>query len=89
MEQRIHWNPWRRLLSISVVMSSPLCRVSTLEAHRERAYSPADVGRWLLDAGFLIRGVHDATTLRMAGSCPARVIIVAQKTVKARDYAHI
>ena len=89
VEQRVQWNPWRRILSISVVMTSPLCRGSTVEAHRERAYSPADVGRWLLDAGFLIRGVLDATTLRMAGSCPARVIIVAQKTVKARDYAHI
>ena len=46
-----------KILSISVVMSSPGCRVSTLEAHRERAYSPADVGRWLLDAGFLIPAV--------------------------------
>jgi SAM-dependent methyltransferase len=82
VEQRIHWNPWQRLLSISVVMTSPLCRVSTLEAHRERAYSPVDVGHWLLDAGFLIRGVHDATTLRLARSCPPRVIIIARKNVK-------
>ena len=47
VEQHIQWNPWRGLLSISVVMSSPLCRGSTVEAHRERAYSPVDIGRWL------------------------------------------
>jgi SAM-dependent methyltransferase len=82
VEQRVQWNPWRRILSISVVMTSPLCRGSTVEAHRERAYSPIEVGRWLLDAGFLIRGVYDATTLRFAGSCPPRVIIVAQKPMK-------
>ena len=79
--QRIHWNPWHRILSILVVITSPFSRASTLEAHRERAYSPADVGRWLLDAGFLIRGVHDATTLRLASGCPPRVIIVARKIV--------
>jgi SAM-dependent methyltransferase len=82
VEQRIQWNPWRRILSISVAMTSPLCRSSTVELHRERAYSPIEAGRWLLDAGFLIRGVHDATTLRFASTCPPRVIIVAQKPMK-------
>jgi hypothetical protein len=60
------WNPWQRILSIFVVMDSPSSKVSTLEAHRERAYSPAEVGGWLMDGGFLIRAVHDAITLRMA-----------------------
>jgi hypothetical protein len=82
VEQRVQWNPWQRILSIAVVMTSPLCRGSTVEAHRERAYSPIEAGRWLLDAGFIIRGVHDATTLRFAGTCPARVIIVGQKPIK-------
>ena len=77
--QRIRWNPWRRILSISVVIRSPFSTASTLEVHRERAYAPVEVGRWLMDAGFLIRGVHDATTLRMATGCPPRVIIVARK----------
>jgi SAM-dependent methyltransferase len=82
VEQRVQWNPWRKLLSISVVMTSPLCRGSTVEAHRERAYSPIEAGRWLMDVGFVIRGVHDATTLRFAGSCPPRVIIIAEKPIK-------
>jgi hypothetical protein len=77
--QRIRWNPWQRILLISVIIRSPFSKVSTLEVHRERAYSPADVGRWLLDADFLIRGVHDATTLRLASDCPPRIIIVARK----------
>ena len=42
--QHIRWNPWQRILSIFVVMDSPSSKVSTLEAHRERAYSPAEVG---------------------------------------------
>lgn len=77
--QHIRWNPWQRILSIFVVMDSPSSKVSTLEAHRERAYSPAEVGRWLMDGGFLIRAVHDAITLRMATGCPQRVIVVARK----------
>ena len=77
--QHIRWNPWQRILSIFVVMNSPSSKVSTLEAHRERAYSPAEVGRWLMDGGFLIRGVHDAVTLRMATGCPQRIIVIAQK----------
>jgi SAM-dependent methyltransferase len=77
--QHIRWNPWQRTLSIFVVMDSPSSKVSTLEAHRERAYFPAEVGRWLMDGGFLIRAVHDAITLRMATGCPQRVIVVARK----------
>jgi SAM-dependent methyltransferase len=77
--QRIHWSPRRRILSIIVVLHSPRSRLSTLEVHRERAYSPREVGRWLLDAGFVIRGIHDAATLRVAGGCPPRIIIIAQK----------
>jgi SAM-dependent methyltransferase len=77
--QQIRWNPRHRILSIFVIIRSPFSKVSTLEAHQERAYSPAEVGRWLLDVGFLIRGVHDATTLRLARDCPPRIIVVARK----------
>jgi SAM-dependent methyltransferase len=79
--QRIRWNPGRKILSISVITTSPSSTVSTLEAHRERAYSPAEVGRCLMDSGFLIRGVHDAVTLRIATACPRRVIVIARKKV--------
>jgi SAM-dependent methyltransferase len=79
--QRIRWNPSRKILSISVITTSPSSTVSTLEAHRERAYSPAEVGRCLMDSGFLIRGVHDAVTLRIATACPRRVIVIARKKV--------
>ena len=77
--QQIRWSPRRRLLSIIVVLHSPRSRLSTLEVHRERAYSLREVGRWLFDAGFVIRGIHDAATLRVASGCPPRIIIVAQK----------
>jgi SAM-dependent methyltransferase len=77
--QRIRWNPAERILSIVVIIRSPFSSGSTLEAHRERAYSPVEVGRWLMDAGFVIRGIHDAATLRIATGCPPRIIVVAQK----------
>jgi SAM-dependent methyltransferase len=77
--QHIRWNPWQNILSIFVIIRSLSSRASTLEAHRERAYSPVEVGRWLMDAGFIMRGVHDAVTLRMATGCPQRVIVVARK----------
>jgi SAM-dependent methyltransferase len=77
--QRIRWNPDQKILSISVIIRSPSSRVLSLEAHRERAYSPAEVGRWLMDEGFLIRGVHDAATLSIATGCAPRTIIIARK----------
>jgi hypothetical protein len=33
-----------------------------------------------MDAGFIIRGVHDAVTLRMATGCPQRIIVIARRT---------
>jgi SAM-dependent methyltransferase len=77
--QRIRWDPRQKILSISVVIGSPYSRVSTLEAHHERAYSPVKVGRCLMDAGFVIRGMHDAATLRIATGCPPRIIVIARK----------
>ena len=77
--QRIRWNPGQKVLSIVVIIRSPSSKVSTLEAHRERAYSPVEVGRWLMDEGFLIRGVHDAATLRMATGCPQRILVIVRK----------
>lgn len=77
--QRIRWNPVQKMLSILVTFRSPVSRTAMLEAHRERAYSPAEVARWLMNAGFLVRAVHDAATLRMATGCPQRIIVIARK----------
>jgi SAM-dependent methyltransferase len=77
--QQIRWDHQRRLLSIVVILRSPGSPLSTMEVHQERSYSPADVGRWLRDAGLVIRGVHDAATLRMATGCPPRIVVLAQK----------
>src|SRR5262249_52635396 len=77
--QRIRWDRARNMISVSVVMRSMDSPRPTLEIYRERAYSFAEVGKWLLDAGFAIRGVHDALTLKPANGCPARIIVVAQK----------
>ena len=78
--QRIGWQPRQRMLAIKVTLNSPRSSAPITELHRERAYFPSDVGRWLLDIGLLIRGVHDATTLRPTTDCPARVIFVARRS---------
>jgi SAM-dependent methyltransferase len=78
--QRIGWQPRQRMLAIKVTLDSPEYSMPVRELHRERAYFPSDVGRWLLDIGFSIRGIHDGTTLRPTTYCPARVIFVARRS---------
>jgi SAM-dependent methyltransferase len=82
MIKRIRWDTARNMISVFVVMRSIDSPEPTLEIYRERAYSFAEVGGWLLDAGFVIRGVHNALTLEPASGCPARIIVVAQKSVR-------
>jgi SAM-dependent methyltransferase len=77
--QQVRWDEPRRMLSIVVVLRSPAWRQPVVELHRERAYSPAEIGRHLLDVGFMIRGVHDAATLAPARHCPSRIIVVATR----------
>jgi SAM-dependent methyltransferase len=79
MVHQIRWDPLRRLVSITVIHRSRACSVPTVEVHQERSYTPRELGRWLLATGFVIRGVHDADTLRPATGCPPRIIVVATK----------
>jgi SAM-dependent methyltransferase len=78
--QQFQWNPARRTISGIAIIRSAGALYPTVEVHRERTYSLEEVGRWLLDAGFVIRGVHDALTLSPASECPPRIIVVARKT---------
>jgi SAM-dependent methyltransferase len=73
----------RGLLSIMIVHRWPRPSPPSVELHVERAYSPAEVGRLLLDAGFVIRGVLDAVSLRSPGRCPPRLLVVARKGIDA------
>lgn len=80
--QLIRWNPVRRIISTTVVVRSSDSPCPKVEFHKERAYSFNEVGRWLMDAGFVIRGVHDEDTLQTASGCPQRIIVVAMKPEK-------
>ncbi len=80
--QRIRWDPRRGLLSIVIVHRWPRPAPPSVELHVERAYTPYEVGRALLDAGFVIRGVFDAMSLRAPGVCPPRLLVVARKGVR-------
>ena len=75
--QRIQWNPLQRSIRVQVLVSTPAG--SSVEEHRERAWDPSEVARWLDEAGFVIRGVYDAATLKSAVFCPPRAVIVAQR----------
>jgi hypothetical protein len=84
VQQWIRWDPVRRALSIRMVHSFPALAPPAVELHHERAYTPEEMGRALLDAGFLIRGVHDASSLRPAAGCEPRLLVVAQKPTDGR-----
>jgi len=80
--QAVRLDPIRRLLSIVVSISSPETLNPVVERHHERVYSPAEVGGALQEAGFIIRGVHDAVTLTAARACAPRIVVVAQKVTR-------
>ena len=82
--QQIRWNPKRQILFSQITFSSPRTTLYKIERHCERAYWPRQVASWLMDAGFIIRDVLDAKTLRKATFCPTRIIVVTQKPVNAR-----
>jgi len=77
--QQIQWFPWQRLLSILAILRFSSSMPPKIEVHKERLYSPEATRRWLQETGFMIRGIHDAATLREATSCPSRVIIVVKR----------
>ena len=77
--QHVRWEPMRKIISIVVSVRSPDRPRPIIEVHRERAYSAREIGQALYDAGFLIRGIHDARTLGMAKQCSPRIIAVARK----------
>lgn len=77
--EHVRWEPARRTLSIHVVHRDLPGVCPTIEVHRERAYTAGEVSRWLDEAGFVVRTVRDAATLRPAVACPPRVIVLAQK----------
>src|SRR6266545_1600526 len=82
MEQRVRWEPTQGLIRIRVLHQHSGCALPTVELHTERAYGPGDIGRGLVEAGFVIRGVHDEATLCVPRSCPPRMIVVAQKRAR-------
>lgn len=82
--QSIRWEPGRNRLTVVVLARTRLGPAPFVERHVERAWRPVEVGRSLLDAGFVIRGVHDASTLRPADRCPARILVVARKSPAGR-----
>jgi SAM-dependent methyltransferase len=81
--QEIRWDRSRGLLSITIVHRWPGRTPPSVEFHTERTYAPDVVGRLLLDAGLVVVGVHDATTLGPPGPRPQRLFVVTRKRAAA------
>jgi SAM-dependent methyltransferase len=79
VQQWMRWDPARRILSIRMVHGFPGFPVPSIELHRERAYTPEEMGQALGEAGLTVRAVRDAVTLLPAVTCAPRLLVVAQK----------
>jgi len=82
VQQWIRWDPERRALSIRMVQCSSALSPPAVELHRERAYTPEEMGQALSTAGLIVRTVRDAVTLRPAVACAPRLLVVAQKPAR-------
>jgi SAM-dependent methyltransferase len=80
-EQRAVWLPQRRLIAVRArVATRNPCSIAVAEdRHLERAYGATELGDAVAAAGLIVRGVYDEATLRHAGRCPPRLVVVAQK----------
>lgn len=83
-QQWIRWDPVRRMFSMRMVQSFPSLGVPSIELHRERAYTPDEMGQALKKAGLIVRKVLDGASLRPADTCTPRLVVVAQKPVRGR-----
>jgi SAM-dependent methyltransferase len=79
LRQGMRWEPKTRLMRITAVQHRTGSCLPVVERVTERAYSASEIGKWLSQAGFVIRGVHDFERLCTPTGCPARIIIVANK----------
>jgi SAM-dependent methyltransferase len=77
--REVRWDPCLRVLRMRAVHRRAESCAPVVEQITERAYSAAELGKWLAEAGFTIRGVHDEVTLRTAVDCPPRIIVLVQK----------
>lgn len=85
MSQCVAFDAGRRMLHVLVkVFSRTRGRVVT-ERHVERLHGLADIARWLMESGFVVRGVFDAGTLEpLKYLLPPRVVFVAQRAAAVR-----
>lgn len=79
VEQVIRWQPITNALSITIRQRCSARAGPAIELHRERAFTPEELGRALHRAGFTVRGVHDATTLAPATRCVPRLLVLARR----------
>ncbi len=79
VEQVIRWQPITNALSIKIRQRCRARANPAIELHRERAFTVEELGRALHEAGFIVRGVHDATTLAPATRCVPRLLVLARR----------
>ncbi len=79
MTQHVCWSPSSHLLKTVVLLGSSASPSVTRERHHERLYPPGALLAWLRRAGFRVRALVDASTLRPTRRCSPRLVILARK----------
>jgi SAM-dependent methyltransferase len=79
VDHLVAWRPASASFRTVLVHRRRSGATATIEIHDERAYNPAEVGRWLKEAGFSLRAVLDASSLAMPRSLPERIVFLAAR----------
>jgi SAM-dependent methyltransferase len=74
---RLQWHPGRKQLTITITQSAMDSTPPATETYIGRGYALPEVDGCLRRAGFLLRGIYDAATHRLATRRSHRVIVVA------------
>jgi len=80
VSQTVGYDPLRRIVRVTVRIHARGRQCAVTERHVERVYSLPALARWLNEAGFRLRGLFDAATVRhVRYASPSRAILVAQR----------
>jgi SAM-dependent methyltransferase len=79
LDHLVAWRPEAASFRTVLIHRRHCSAASTVEIHDERAYDPVDVGRWLREAGFILRAVLDADSLAIPLALPPRLVFLAAR----------
>jgi SAM-dependent methyltransferase len=79
VDHLVAWRPGTASFRTALIHRRHSAAASTVEIHDERAYDPVDVGRWLREAGFILRAVLDADSLAIPLLVSPRLVFLTDR----------